>query len=600
MDKPRISFGIIVLNGEPFTKYCLRSLYPFAHEIIVVEGGHENTRTVCTPDGHSVDGTLESLWRFKQEEDPENKVQIITRDGFWPMKDELGRYRTHQCRAYTEKATGDYLWQVDIDEFYREEDMKFVINRLRQDPDITAVSFKTQTFWGAPSYIVDSWPLRRGLAIFHRLFKWGPGYRYVTHEPPTVCDEKGRDLRSLKWIKGEVLARQGIYMYHYSFLFPWQVYQKMRVYQDEKRSNYGKIFAWYENNYSHIGHPYRAYSFYQYPGWFERFYGKHPLQVMQMMKDIYLGKIKIDLRRTDDIEKLLNSWWYSIGALWLKLLEPIDRFLKWAENSLVKLFITTKNLIPFLRRYSVTGTFRNIIRFFLGKRNPEPVNICSSFEEYLSKIIMHNQINLILDIGAGKGSFSRLMRNEGYEDRIIAFEPISEAFSYLSEFAKNDPCCKCYKVALGAQDGSANINVSNNLTSSSLLSMLPQHLKSAPDSYTVRTERVEVKRLDSFCSKWLKPTDRIFIKMDVQGYEKEVLLGAKEILPFTQLIQLELSCVPLYEGQPLYQDMLNMMRENGFGLVLLNPVFNDPITGHMLQFDAVFERINTIGKTRGI
>ena len=38
MDLPRVTYGIIVLNGEPFTRYCLRSLYPFAHEIIVVEG----------------------------------------------------------------------------------------------------------------------------------------------------------------------------------------------------------------------------------------------------------------------------------------------------------------------------------------------------------------------------------------------------------------------------------------------------------------------------------------------------------------------------------------------------------------------------------
>ena len=47
-----MTFGIIVLNGEPFTRYCLRSLYPYAHEIIVVEGGHEDTRSVATPDGH--------------------------------------------------------------------------------------------------------------------------------------------------------------------------------------------------------------------------------------------------------------------------------------------------------------------------------------------------------------------------------------------------------------------------------------------------------------------------------------------------------------------------------------------------------------------
>ena len=98
---PRISFGIIVLNGEPFTRYCLRSLYPFAHEIIVVEGGHEDTRAVTTHDGHSTDGTLETLRRFVSEEDPEKKVRIVTRDGFWPKRDELGHVRTAQSRAYT-------------------------------------------------------------------------------------------------------------------------------------------------------------------------------------------------------------------------------------------------------------------------------------------------------------------------------------------------------------------------------------------------------------------------------------------------------------------------------------------------------------------
>src|ERR1019366_9657002 len=112
---PKITFGIIVLNGEPFTRYCLRTVYPFAHEIIVVEGGHEDTRAVANADGHSLDETLETLRRFREEEDPCNKVTVITRPGFWPKKDELGRCRTPQSRAYAERATGDYLWQVDID-----------------------------------------------------------------------------------------------------------------------------------------------------------------------------------------------------------------------------------------------------------------------------------------------------------------------------------------------------------------------------------------------------------------------------------------------------------------------------------------------------
>ena len=76
--RPRISFGVIVLNGEPFTAYTLRSLYPFAHEIIVVEGAAPGSVNVATADGHSRDGTLATLRRFKADEDPDQKVTIVT------------------------------------------------------------------------------------------------------------------------------------------------------------------------------------------------------------------------------------------------------------------------------------------------------------------------------------------------------------------------------------------------------------------------------------------------------------------------------------------------------------------------------------------
>ena len=69
----RITFGIIVLNGEPFIRYNLRSLYPWAHQIVVVEGACRTAKAVATPDGHSIDGTLETIRRFQAEEDPERQ-----------------------------------------------------------------------------------------------------------------------------------------------------------------------------------------------------------------------------------------------------------------------------------------------------------------------------------------------------------------------------------------------------------------------------------------------------------------------------------------------------------------------------------------------
>lgn len=336
---PRISFGIIVLNGEPFTKYCLRALYPFAYEIIVVEGGHQKAKAVCTSDGHSIDGTLENLWRFKQEEDPEDKLQIITRDGFWPQRDEFGKDRTPQSRAYAERATGDYLWQVDIDEFYRHQDMEAIITMLKDDPSITAMSFKVLSFWGSPNYIVEGWWFYRLCGkdielfaegdIYHRLFKWGPRYRYITHEPPTVYDDKGRDLRSLNWVCAKTLARRRIYLYHYAFLFPSQVKQKARLYQDEKPERYGKIKEESEDNYFQMKNPYRIHNHCFIPSWLERFRGSHPAETIRMWDDLRSDKAVTGLRRTDDIEMLLNSWWYPIGILGFKFLEPMVKILRY-------------------------------------------------------------------------------------------------------------------------------------------------------------------------------------------------------------------------------------------------------------------------------
>ena len=330
---PRITFGIIVLNGEPFTRYCLRSLYPFAHQIVVVEGGHEDTRAVATSDGHSIDGTVEALRCFKAEEDPLDKVEIVTRNGFWPKTDEFGRHRTAQSRAYAERATGDYLWQVDIDEFYRPEDLQAVIAMLAEHREVSAVSFRTRSFFGALRYVAESWDHLDGSRDFNRLFRWGPGYEYVMHEPPTVVDDRGRNLRTLHWVRAEEMARRGVYLYHYEALIPWQVEQKVRIYQDEKPEWCAGLVDWAENSYFRLGHPYRVHREYRSPSWLRRYDGPHPPEAIRMMSDATMGRTSQPPRDTEDIERLLQTWWYPLGRQSLvaayhlsrQVLEPLRR-----------------------------------------------------------------------------------------------------------------------------------------------------------------------------------------------------------------------------------------------------------------------------------
>jgi len=327
-NKLRITFGMIVLNGEPFLHYNLRSLYRYAHQIIVVEGACPGAASVATHDGHSIDGTLEVLKKFKEEEDPDNKLIVVHAsddgylDNFWPEKDEMSQ-------AYASRATGNYLWQVDCDEFYVEEQMDRLLAILDHElPD--AVSFPSLTFWGGLKYVADSfYMISDNAREFHRLFAWGPGYRYKSHRPPTVLDMNGKDTRSKKWLRACDLERLGIFHYHYSLLFPHQVYNKVCYYQGRDGEKIA-IDSWEEVVYRRLKKPFRAHNVYQYIGWLERYNGEHPAFVELMMNDIASGTLSVPLRECSDVEKILSKRSYRLVTIvlrfWAKILltQPLN------------------------------------------------------------------------------------------------------------------------------------------------------------------------------------------------------------------------------------------------------------------------------------
>jgi hypothetical protein len=297
---------MIVLNGEPFLRYNLRALYPFAHQIIVVEGACRSAAAISTDSGHSTDGTLETLADFKRREDPQHKLLIVTAgdegytDGFWPEKDEMSW-------AYAKRATGDYLWQVDSDEFYHAADIAKLLRILEHKrPD--AVSFPMIPFWGNLGYKVNSFRLiRDNSREYHRLFSWGPGYHYQTHRPPTVIDDRGVDTRKKRWIRARDLEKEGVYLFHYSLLFPHQVFNKVSYYKERLKSD---IDGWEEKVYRRLEKPFRAHNAYQHIGWLERFTGEHPVSSRTMMVDIQEKKIDVPLRDCADVERLLGNRLY--------------------------------------------------------------------------------------------------------------------------------------------------------------------------------------------------------------------------------------------------------------------------------------------------
>lgn len=203
----------------------------------------------------------------------------------------------------------------------------------------------------------------------------------------------------------------------------------------------------------------------------------------------------------------------------------------------------------------------------------------------------HHQIDLLLDVGANIGQFALNVRQQGYKNTIVSFEPLLDAHQILTEAAKNDSSWIIHeRSAIGSKIGEAEINISNNSFSSSLLPMLDAHAIAAPDSIYVGKQTTKIITLDSVFNNYFKKNDKVFLKIDTQGFEKEVLDGAKDCLEHIMCVQLELSIVSLYESQQLYEYFFNFFKSNGFILWSLIPGFGDPKTGQLLQFDAVFSR----------
>src|SRR5690606_36464619 len=103
-------------------------------------------------------------------------------------------------------------------------------------------------------------------------------------------------------------------------------------------------------------------------------------------------------------------------------------------------------------------------------------------------------------------------------------------------------------VAIGASDGSATLNVSAARVFSSLREARPELKTTFPDAAPRRTEAVVVRSLGSLLPELGPLGDRLFLKVDVQGFEREVLAGAARLMPRAAGVQVELTLTQLYVG----------------------------------------------------
>jgi FkbM family methyltransferase len=209
----------------------------------------------------------------------------------------------------------------------------------------------------------------------------------------------------------------------------------------------------------------------------------------------------------------------------------------------------------------------------------------------VAEMVKSNAVESVIDIGANAGQFALGLRKFGYAGQIVSFEPLPDVHRLLRKNAERDSkWVVAEPMAIGDSEGIISINVAGNAgESSSILKMTEKHTAADPNSAYVGSIQVLSRQLDTVLPE-LTSSRRLFLKIDVQGFETQVLRGAAKTLDRTIGLQMEMSLVTLYEGQALFLEMLQKIVENGFDLWGFYPVVSDTSTGRMLQCDGIFFR----------
>jgi FkbM family methyltransferase len=210
------------------------------------------------------------------------------------------------------------------------------------------------------------------------------------------------------------------------------------------------------------------------------------------------------------------------------------------------------------------------------------------FELRRAQLLAEGGFGVVVDVGANHGDYGAQLRRCGYNRRIVSFEPLAEPFRRLQRRAIGDASWICHQMALGTEPATLKLNIAaNGGASSSFLDMSSGlHAMDASVRY-VGSQDVLVSTLDDIADDVIGPNDRVWLKIDVQGYELQVLDGGRQALGKADGIEIEMSLVALYDGQPLMRDVLDVLQTYGFELVDLAPEYQDPVSGRVLQVNGI-------------
>jgi FkbM family methyltransferase len=252
-----------------------------------------------------------------------------------------------------------------------------------------------------------------------------------------------------------------------------------------------------------------------------------------------------------------------------------------------------KRLLETLTGYKVMDVGSNI--YVLADKNSME-QVWFSYDIQLDSILKKYDVNLVLDVGANQGQFVKGLRSF-YKGRVISFEPAPNIFADLEKTAASDPNWDVWNLALGSQNTTQRLNLSELSVFSSFLETNEYcQRRFGANARAIGEAIVAVRRLDTFLEEFLPDLDgaRIFLKIDTQGYDLEVFKGLGNKCKHVVALQTEVSVIPIYREMSPWTESINFLETAGYSIIGLFPVNKDSL--RIVEYDCVMVRESSRGE----
>ena len=197
-------------------------------------------------------------------------------------------------------------------------------------------------------------------------------------------------------------------------------------------------------------------------------------------------------------------------------------------------------------------------------------------------------IRTVFDVGANKGQFAIAIAKLFPQSSIYSFEPTQKTFNNLVNNSSSYKNINCYNLALGEEVKEVDFYETDYSHANSVLPISEFQKKEFLNNSSARISKVKMSTFDNIFDE-LNIQSPVLLKLDVQGYEKIVLEGAKKSLEKIDFILIETSFIPFYDGEPLFGEMNSYLNEKGFEVVAPLDIFQTD-SMQIVQMDMLYKK----------